>query len=268
MSDSDIAKAAEIIGKRNLSLSKLATEDVSDTKPAPEKKRRGRPPKPNDRLDFDETMPLADDRVEEMLMSIVAGEHNHLAYKIAFKTAATKRSCTQQASKLLRRPDVSKRLSLLMQKKHTVDKQAMEEAEDALRDGLSLEGKIKAVERLLLKSGVMSASDAARLYILHGQLVDKRDASSSSKLQDMDPTAVCEYFRKAGVQGIDVAAIAAASETDDGSDTERPESDSEDNSSASDGGGAQDVVVSTDEGSKSVGHATHAAEFTKKNEGN
>lgn len=154
--------------------------------------------------------PLSDARHERFLQLYVSTGNATLAYLEASAGQCSRKTAAEQASRCLRRPEVAARLRAL-QRSEIAERRARARAETGRDDApLTREELLRGLRaryREGLASGMPSAELsqlADRLARLEGWYGAQGDGADGA----VDPALLADYLRRAGEQGLDLAAAA------------------------------------------------------------
>lgn len=179
--------AAEILANQDASMSSVLDSSDSDQIGVMDDPRTARAKvQGNDMFAGDPSVTLRNARHEQMLSHILAGKPNYVAYQLAMDSRSTRESASQQASRILRRPEVRARLSFLI-------REARERADG--RGGAMNRAEMREILTRAARMALNVSDKVAAVKALQ-QLEEDGDGPPAP-----DPAFLAEYLRAAQEQG-------------------------------------------------------------------
>jgi len=209
--DARVADAAELIGRCGTDLSRLVElsdnqvrEQVADLA---ERDATARDPGEN-LFQGEPSAELRNPKEEAMLRAMVEGDSQQVAYQKHISQHCTLKSASQQASRILRRPDVRARLRWLMRAKNLQISTAGEKPEET-SGAVSLDEMLDRCAKTIrdARATPQERNKAMEMYIKLEERKAEDASGGALDLRRIDPTQLCEYFRKAELQGVDAVAM-------------------------------------------------------------
>lgn len=191
-------------------------------------------------FDGDAAYPLDDAQHEAFLTQVAHGVKPMLAYLDCVSSRCSKKSASEQASRLIRRPLYRARLRVLIQERKAKQK------EDEGEEGVTKDRVLLELQTIAFNRQASPGERRSALIDLAKMKGWMKGDGEEEKAGLPDPAALMDYLKRAEEQGVDPVAVAREALGEDDRAGDPPGSgvgDSEANSASESGVETQDVVV-------------------------